>query len=127
MGKTARGVIGGVALLMIFGSVCAVCIDATRDTQVEEPADPIQEKIDAQFSAWDGSHRNLVAAVEKTLNDPGSFEHLETRTMKGSNYPRTFLVSMQYTAKNAFGGRVRNTVVCEVDVETGAIIQVLSE
>ncbi len=127
MGKTARGVIAGISLFAIFGLTCAVCLDATRDTAQEEPADPTQEKIDAQFSAWDGSHRILVAAVEKTLHDPGSFEHLETRTMKGANYPETFIVSMQYTATNAFGGRVRNTVVCEVDVETGAIMQVLSD
>lgn len=127
MATTARGVIAGVSLLMIFGAVCAVCLDATQDETTQTPVDPVQEKIDAQFSAWDGSHRGLVAAVEKTLNDPGSFEHLETRTMKGSNYPETFIVSMQYTAKNAFGGRVRNTIVCEVDVDTGAIMQVLSE
>ncbi len=129
MKKTTRGVIAGVSLFMILGSVCAVCIDATKDdTQVENtPVDPTQEKIDAQFSKWDASHKNLVAMVERALNDPGSFEHIETKTMKGTNYPKTFIVRMDYSAKNVFGGRVRHYVIAEVTLEGGAIYQVLDE
>ena len=87
----------------------------------------IQEKINVQFSAWDGSHRALVSAVEKKLNDPGSFEHVETSTMKGSNYPDTFIVRMEYTAKNAFGGCVRKFVIVEVSGGDGKFVKVLNE
>ena len=86
-----------------------------------------EEAIEDQFSAWDGSHRELVANVERRLNDPGSFEHLETKTMRGSNWPRTYIVRMEYTAKNTFGGRVRNYILAEISVQNGNIVQVIDE
>ena len=87
----------------------------------------IQEKVDAQFSPWSGEHRLLVDTVKKTLNDPGSFEHLETTTMRGTGWPDNFIVKMDYTAKNAYGGRVRASVTVLVSSEGGHILQVLNE
>lgn len=130
-GKSVGAVQFGCLGLIVVAAVFVVCVVFMAGSGDDEEASPrprtTEEKIEAQFSAWDGSHRKVVEAVERVLNDPGSFEHLETRTMKGSNYPKTFIVSMEYTAKNAFGGRVRNTVVCEVSVETGDIVNVLSQ
>ena len=61
------------------------------------------------FSAWDGKHREFTKLVEGYLNDPSSLEHLETRYRVYSE-PSTGLhyVYMRFTAKNAFGGRVRH-------------------
>ncbi|MXZ54644.1 MAG: hypothetical protein F4Z14_00505 [Gammaproteobacteria bacterium] len=107
---------------------CAVCfLPGDKPETTRTPADSVQEKIDAQFSPWDGSHRRLVSEVQRRLNDPGSFEHLETKTLKGTGYPKTFIVRMEYTAKNAFGGRVRKYVLVEVSVDTGQIVEVLGE
>ena len=36
----------------------------------------LQEKIDSQFSAWDGSHIELVKMIKKSMNDADSFEHI---------------------------------------------------
>ena len=68
-----------------------------------------------------------MKAVEATLNDPGSFEHIETKIMKGAGWPDTFVVRMEYSVKNAFGGRLRKYVLVEVSVETAQIIQVFDE
>ena len=62
------------------------------------------------FSAWDGSHPALVRAVKKQLNDPESFEHLETSTIDKGDY---YIVIMKFTAKNGFGGRVTNTATVQ--------------
>jgi len=37
-----------------------------------------KKKIEHQFSAWDGSHRNLERLIKKTMNDPDSYDHVET-------------------------------------------------
>lgn len=118
----------GRAELLINAKSKAMLQDHERSKQRQAKRETdLQEKIDAQFSPWDGSHRILVAAVEKTLNDPSSFEHIETKTMRGTNYPETFIVRMEYTAKNAFGGRVRKFVLVEVSGEDGRIVQVMDE
>lgn len=116
------------AELLSNASATAMLQDSERSKlqQAKREAE-IQEKVNAQFSPWDGSHRILVEAVKKTLNDPGSFEHLETKNMRGTAWPETFVVRMEYTAKNAFGGRVRKYVLVEISVETGRITQVLDE
>ena len=114
--------------LLINASAAAMQQDVDRSKALQEQREAeTQEKVNAQFSAWDGSHRKLAAAVERVLNDPSSFEHLETKTMKGTNWPKTFIVRMEYTAKNAFGGRIRHYVLAEISVEDGQIVQVLDE
>ena len=95
--------------------------------QQENREKDIQKKVDAQFSPWSGEHRLLVDTVKKTLNDPGSFEHLETTTMKGTGWPDSFIVKMDYSAKNAYGGRVRASVTVLMSSEGGHILQVLDE
>lgn len=55
------------------------------------------------LSAWDGSHRELVDAVKKSLRDPSSFEHDETR-ISPVNAQGQHLVVMTFRAKNGFGG-----------------------
>ena len=66
------------------------------------------------FSAWDGAHSGLVAEVKAQLNDPESFEHLETSTIDKGDY---YIVIMKFTAKNGFGGRISKaaTVQCGKD------------
>ncbi|MCY3770633.1 MAG: hypothetical protein OXG98_01215 [Gemmatimonadetes bacterium] len=118
---------GRVELLINAKSKAMLQDHERSQRQKAEREAALQERVDAQFSPWDGSHRVLVEAVKKTLNDPGSFEHLETKTMRGTGWPETFVVRMEYTAKNAFGGRVRKFVLVEVTGETGRIVQVFDE
>lgn len=68
--------------------------------------------ISVQFSAWDGSHFNLVKHVKTQLHDPGSFEHIETR--QGRSGENTVVV-MTYRAKNGFGALRRSTARAIID------------
>ncbi len=63
--------------------------------------------IKAQFSAWDGSHRELERVIKKTMNDPDSYKHVETVYAEGSD---GILVKTTFRGKNAFGGVVTNWV-----------------
>lgn len=81
-----------------------------------------EEKIQKQFSSWDGSHLKLVPYVKRRLNDPGSFKHMETRhkVLLGDSVQ----VYMEYRAKNAFGGYVPGYViaVCAPNGDVARII-----
>lgn len=68
------------------------------------------------LSAWDGSHRELVDKVKDKLRDPGSFEHYETRV--GPNRNGRHSITMEFGAKNGFGGMNRDVAMGSYDHET---------
>ena len=72
-----------------------------------------QEKIEFQFSAWNGAHRALKQYVKGCMNDPGSFKHYETRYKDNGD---SLTVIMSFGGRNAFGGMVRNTAVARVSI-----------
>ena len=85
--------------------------------------------IKNQFSAWDGSHNELKKLIVKNLNDEKSFKHIETTYIDVNSDERMkqvnnilseggykqrveiedLFVFTQFSAKNAFGGTVKNT------------------
>jgi|GEM_PF-2009401 len=79
-----------------------------------------KEKILRQFSAWDGSHINLKRVVKANMNDPKSFDHVETTYSDKGDY---LLIYMKFRGKNAFGAKVIQTVTAKADIE-GNIISV---
>lgn len=85
-----------------------------QEQQKAEEVARRKTKIEQQFSSWDGSHRNVVEAVKKAMNDPKSFEHVETGYIDKGEY---ILVKMVFRGKNAFGALVKNTVYAKVDIE----------
>lgn len=99
----------------------------TREIEKEEKkrlaAEARVEQIKTQFSAWDGSHRNLERVVKKAMNDPDSYEHDETVYWDKGSY---LIVKMTYRGKNAFGGTVRNFIKAKVSLD-GQILQILDQ
>lgn len=77
-----------------------------------------QKWIEKQFSAWDGSHMGLVKLVKENMNDPKSFEHVET---KFSDNGSGLTILMKFRGNNAFGGKVLNTVKGAADYKTNTI------
>jgi Na+-translocating ferredoxin:NAD+ oxidoreductase RnfG subunit len=82
-----------------------------------------KEKVEKQFSSWDGSHPGLTRLIKKSMNDPDSYEHVETRFRDDDN---SILVITEFRGKNAFGGKVKNIVSARVDFE-GNVIEVISQ
>lgn len=65
------------------------------------------------LSKWDGSMRKLTAEIKIRLNDPDSFEHIDTLITPVSA-SGTHRVKTRYSAKNAFGGRVQGEATATV-------------
>jgi hypothetical protein len=77
------------------------------------------------LSGWDGSHRQVARAVEKSLRDPDSFKHKETKiwpkSMDGND---THTLLMTYSGKNGFGGTTVERVTAKISHATCDVITI---
>ncbi|MDE2640025.1 MAG: hypothetical protein OXI03_05515 [Chloroflexota bacterium] len=91
------------------GSSSSSTSSAARDASAED-----RRKGFHCLDPWDGNHNGMEALIRDELNDPGSMETIETRiTPVDADGQHT--VRLEFTAKNAFGGRVRHTAYGWVD------------
>lgn len=110
-----------------FIVACFVFIFISGIVYLNEPPTPVspekarKELIDRNFSAWDGSHRKLEKYIKESMNDPISYEHIETRYWdRGDN----LVVQTTFRGKNAFGGVVKNSVKAKVALD-GSILEII--
>lgn len=103
--------IAGV-LLVMFGE-SNKSVEQIRDEQVQE-----------LFFA-DGQNYQVVQAVKKSMNDPDSFEHIETKY--ADNGTGDVAVTMMFRGKNAFGGKVVNRAVAMVNPKSGTVTSLAIE
>ncbi|WP_313473974.1 hypothetical protein [Stutzerimonas kunmingensis] len=96
---------------------------AKEEEQRAQAAAERRKRVEAQFSAWDGSHRGLERLVKQSMNDPDSYEHDQTKFVDKGDY---LVVFMTFRGRNGFGGMVRNEVVANVDLN-GNVLEVLSQ
>lgn len=112
---------GGIALL-IFIALVVVCMVVGAS---HEPTE--QEKLEAGFSPWDGSHIEFTDYIKSTLRDPASYEHIETRYgKKGADSVR---IQTTFRAKNGFGGFniMRAEGTAHVDGKFGRLLSIETE
>lgn len=69
------------------------------------------------LSGLDGSHKGLVGQIKASLRDPDSFRALDTliSPVTSQGFHR---LTMEYTARNGFGGTNRERVEAAVDHQT---------
>lgn len=115
--NTAAG--GSMALGLVTMVTALVLANPSEPAKPLTPAEQREARIVAQFSAWDGAHRNLEAAVKRAMNDPDSYEHIDTTyTDRGDHV----FLRTNFRGNNAFGGKVVNQVVAKADLD-GNIIE----
>lgn len=115
--------IAGVVILLLFG----VGYYALRETDEEKAARLAQAAEDRRkgfhcLSSWNGSHRDFVELIKAQMNDPDSFEHVETKVTPvigaclddpDAAGTCTHALSMKYRGNNVFGGVVLGTARAE--------------
>lgn len=82
-----------------------------------------QKRIESGFSAWNGSHIAITRIIKKSMNDPKSFEHVETSYGDRGDY---LVVKTTFRGKNAFGGVVLNWITAKCDLD-GNVIEVTGQ
>lgn len=96
--------------------------DKLAEEEKKQKADESRKKkIEAQFSKWNGSHRNLEKIIKKSMNDPDSFDHVETKYWDSGDY---LVVQTTFRGKNAFGGVVVNSMKAKVGLD-GQILDII--
>ncbi len=112
--------LGGVFLFFILINTCFAPTPeetAARD-RAEDRARVERQREEAEerrkgfhcLSVWSGSHPTLVRLVKENLNDPGSFEHVETSVtpVHEGEYGPQHGITMKFRAKNMYGALVLN-------------------
>ena len=82
-----------------------------------------KKRIESGFSAWNGSHIALTRIIKKSMNDPKSFEHVETTYGDRGDY---LVVKTTFRGKNAYGGVVLNWITAKCDLD-GDVIEVTGQ
>lgn len=78
------------------------------------------------FSPWDGSYRPLEKLLKENMNDPSSYEHVETR-YNTRPIKKDLLIRTTYRGKNIFGATVTVTSEAKVDAKTKKITLLSTE
>jgi hypothetical protein len=80
---------------------------------------PLVEKnkiINSQFGFTDGRHIKLASKVEKSMNNPATFEHVETKyTINQDGNDEFLFVYMSFRGTNSFGATVIDNIGAKVD------------
>jgi hypothetical protein len=61
------------------------------------------DRVKKQFSVYDGSHRKLEQYIKANMNDPDSYEHIETQYWVRDSH---IVVRTKFRGRNGFGGKV---------------------
>lgn len=82
-----------------------------------------EDRLKAQFHFWDGSHIKLEKVIKRAMNDPDSYEHVETVYWDQGDH---LVVKLTYRGRNGFGGLVLGYVKAKVDLD-GNVLEVLEQ
>ncbi|MEO1208893.1 MAG: hypothetical protein AAFX78_05045 [Cyanobacteria bacterium J06638_20] len=106
----------GIPALLVMLAIASLDEPVPEVTTSPEvtPQDARRELIEDQFSPWDGSHNELTRIIKRSMNDPRSYEHVETRYIDNGDH---LMVITQFRGSNAFGGIVINSVTAKVDLD----------
>jgi hypothetical protein len=115
-----------MVLLVIFGGMKA-CSSNETTTNAPSSSNAASSAVEGRwpkgFSPLDGSHRALTKVIKESMNDPKSFEHVETSYNDHGDY---LIVRTKFRGKNGFGALVVNSITAQVDLE-GNVLTILPE
>jgi hypothetical protein len=82
-----------------------------------------KKRLEGGFSAWDGSHCGLTKVIKESMNDPKSYEHVDTKYWDMGDH---LVVTTTFRGKNAFGGVIKNWVKAKRDLD-GNVLKVIEQ
>ena len=105
---------------LVCGAILLVYImSGGFDTPTPTKEKSRSEQIDSFFSGYDGSHSELETKIKSVMNDPDSYEHVETRYRDDKE---TIYVVTKFRGKNGFGGTITQSAQATISSLDGKII-----
>lgn len=95
-----------------------------EEKKIRTPSELRIDQIKNCFSQWDGSHRGLTPIIKKAMNDPDSYDHVETKYFDMKDH---LVVITSFRGKNAFGGVVKNFIKAKTDINNCHVIEVIEQ
>lgn len=86
----------------------------SKQQKINEKKARRKHLINRQFSPYDHSHRKLKEYLKNNMNDPSTFEHVETTYTDKGSY---LYIYMKFRGSNSFGATVLSTIRAKVDLE----------
>jgi len=111
--------------ILIIGIIVFIMDQCFKNNAKDNALSSDKDKIERNFSKFDGSFTKFKNFIKENLKDPSSFEHVETRY--NDNKDGTVTVLMKYRAKNSFGAIVTEIAKCTLDVNSGNFSNVVTE
>lgn len=93
---------------------------ATQPDDRAQPQRPLtlREKTEACLDPWDGHHNGFEDFIRPLLNNEDSMETHRTAFGTTEIAPGEVQLVMEYSAENAFGGRVKAVATGRLNVDT---------
>ena len=98
--------------LLLFSSFLIKPVDYSPEELAEATAQREKKAADEKLAKQiDHAERECLAGIQDRLNDPSSFKFHDFRRVFLDK--ESYIVKIEYSAKNAFGGRVRDIATCK--------------
>ncbi len=114
-----------ISLLKVVGILLALCLLISLCHDNKERKNLEKNRIERHFSKLDGSYTPFKEYIKESLNDPSSFEHIETKF--ADHKDGTASVWMKFRGKNEYGDIVTKVAKCTLDINTGNFSNVIIE
>lgn len=101
-----------ISLLVIVGVSSLPEVPPTPEEEAAAKAQAKQERIDIAIRE---AQISLQTKIVSRLNDPKSFDLLETKGFVVGD--SSLVVGIEFTASNAFGGKVRRAIQAEATLD----------
>ncbi len=119
--QTTKGCLAlSFGLIIIVSIIVYTCSGDDEPERVLTKQEIRKNKLSTQFNGLDGSHINVTEKIKSSLNDPKSYEHIQTTYM---DLDSSLVITTTFTAKNGFGGVIKQEVVVSVDT-LGNILEI---
>ena len=117
----------GCNVVIIIAVIIGGLFWFSYEEEPEKPLTPEEQRIkriEECFNPWDGSHVELTKMIKESMNDPDSYEHIQTTYTDIGLYSDVndrINIKMSFRGKNAFGGIVKQTVYAVTDLNCNII------
>jgi hypothetical protein len=111
-----------LALIFVVWWACSGDGEEERKANLT-PEEARKEELSKLFSGWDGSLPALTSQIKNAMNDPDSYDHVETVYWDMKDH---LIVQTTFRGKNKFGGVVKNSVKAKVDL-LGNVIGIIDQ